>query len=129
MVGRTPEVAFKKCSALLSLNKLQFSLAVGIIALSFICGRQVFPSHVVWRQPAMSLLSLDSFLAKLSVWAVCPELFVAFALWVCCKYVDLFNSHREASQLPRPPRTTTPHSLTCQVQALKNSSSNGEAGV
>lgn len=47
MVGRTPEVAFKKYSALLSLNKLQFFLAVDIIAVSFICEGQVFPFHVV----------------------------------------------------------------------------------
>lgn len=69
MVGRTPEVALKKYSALLSLNKLQFFLAVDIIAVSFICERQVLPFHVVWR-PTMSLLSLYSFLAKLTVWAL-----------------------------------------------------------
>lgn len=70
MVGRTPEVAFRKYSALLSLNKLQFFLAIDIIAVSFICERQVLPFHVVWRQSTMSLLSLYSFLAKPAVWAL-----------------------------------------------------------
>lgn len=88
MVGRTPEVAYKKYSALLSLNKLQFFLAVDIIAVSFICERQVFPFHVVWRPPTTSLLSLYSFPVKLAVWAVGPELYVAFALWFYCEYVD-----------------------------------------
>lgn len=39
MVGCTPEVAFRKYSAMLSLNKLQFFLAVDIIAVSSVKGR------------------------------------------------------------------------------------------
>lgn len=108
MVGRTLEVAFKKYSALLSLNKLQFFLAVDIIAVSSVKGRYFL--HI-----SAEFVLIPGSTRSLGRWS---RVVCSLALWFHCEYVGPLRSHWEASQLPSPPRTTTP-TFACPVQALK----------